>query len=165
MASISTRNQILGLIGWLCVSYIAAAIGAVASIQAKTFYSQLVQPDWAPPSWVFGPVWTILYGMMGIAAWLAWRSDNHRLQRQALALFLLQLVFNGLWSWLFFAWHLGAMAFIDILVLWSLIVATILSFWRVRPIAASLLLPYLLWVSFAAVLNYSIWQLNPEILG
>ena len=80
-------------------------------------------------------------------------------------LFLLQLGFNALWSWIFFAWHLGAMALVDILVLWILIVATLVSFWRVRPLAGSLLIPYLLWVSFASALNYSLWQLNPHVLG
>jgi tryptophan-rich sensory protein len=136
----------------------------VASIQAKSFYSQLAQPEWAPPPWVFGPVWTVLYALMGIAAWLVWRSRGFRANRQALTLFLLQLAFNALWSWLFFAWHLGIMALADVLVLWILIVATLVSFWRVRPLAGALLIPYLLWVSFASALNFSLWQLNPQVL-
>jgi tryptophan-rich sensory protein len=102
---------------------------------------------------------------MGIAAWLVWRSGGFRSNRQALLLFLLQLAFNALWSWVFFAWHLGAMAFADVVVLWILIVATLVSFWRVRPLAGSLLIPYLLWVTFAAALNYTLWQLNPQVLG
>jgi tryptophan-rich sensory protein len=80
-------------------------------------------------------------------------------------LFLLQLVFNALWSWLFFAWNLGVLALADIVVLWILIAATLVSFWRVRPVAGVLLMPYLLWVSFAAILNYSLWQLNPQVLN
>ena len=165
MSSLSKQKQILGLIGWLVVRFAASAVGAVASIQAKSFYSQLAQPDWAPPAAVFGPVWTVLYASMGVAAWLVWRSGGFRSNREALMLFLLQLAFNALWSWLFFAWHLGAAAFADVLVLWVLIVATLVFFWRVRPLAGSLLIPYLLWVTFASALNYSLWQLNPQILG
>jgi len=165
MPSLSKQKLFLGLVGWLVVSFAASAIGAVASIQAKSFYSQLIRPDWAPPSGIFGPVWTILYALMGIAAWLVWCSGGFRHQQQALTLFLLQLAFNALWSWLFFAWHLGAMALADIAILWILIVATLFSFWRVRPLAGGLFIPYLLWVSFASVLNYSIWQLNPQVLG
>ena len=165
MSSLSKQKQILGLGGWLVVSFVASAVGAVASIQAKSFYNQLIQPNWAPPPALFGPVWTSLYAMMGIAAWLVWRSNGFQTNRRALTLFLLQLVFNALWSWIFFAWHLGAMAFAEVLVLWILIVATLVSFWRVRPLAGLLLIPYLLWVTFASALNYSLWQLNPQILG
>ena len=102
---------------------------------------------------------------MGVAAWLVWRSGGFRANRQALMLFLLQLAFNALWSWLFFAWRRGAWALADVLVLWIFIVATLVSFWRVRPLAGAVLTPYLLWVSFASALNYSVWQLNPQILG
>jgi len=163
--TLSKQKQFLGLIGWLIVSFSASAVGAVASIQAKTFYGELVQPSWAPPASVFGPVWSLLYGMMAIAAWLVWRNGGFRANSTALSIFLVQLAVNALWSWLFFAWQLGAWAFVDILFLWVLIVATIVCFWRVRPLAGALLIPYLCWVSFAAFLNYSVWQLNPGILG
>ena len=165
MTSQTTQRQILGLVGWFVVSFAASAIGAVASIQAESFYSQLVQPSWAPPSAIFGPVWTVLYVLMAIAAWLVWRFGGFRANPTALSLFGVQLALNALWSWLFFAWHRGAWAFADIVVLWVLIVATLVSFWRVRPLAGSLIIPYLLWVSFASALNYSVWQLNPQILG
>ena len=161
----SKQTQVMGLLGWFVVSFVASAIGAIASIQAKTFYAQLTQPSWAPPGWVFGPVWTTLFAMMAIAAWLVWRSGGFSSNRTALSLFLLQLVVNALWSWLFFAWHRGGLAFADIILLWILIVATIVTFWRVRPLAGMLLIPYLLWVSFAGGLNYAVWQLNPQILG
>lgn len=161
----SKPKQIMGLVGWLAISFIASGIGAMASMRADSFYGQLVQPTWAPPSSVFGPVWTILYALMGIAAWLVWRAGGFRANRAALTLFLVQLAVNALWSWLFFAWHLGALAFADIVLLWLLIVATLVSFWRVRPLAGALLIPYLLWVSFAAALNFSVWQLNPQVLG
>lgn len=165
MTTMSKQKQISGLIGWFILSFAASAVGAIASIQAKTFYGQLIQPSWAPPGSVFGPVWSLLYGLMAIAAWLVWRNGGFRNNRIALSLFLVQLVVNALWSWLFFAWHLGALAFVDILFLWVLIAATIVFFWRVRPLAGALLVPYLCWVSFATFLNYSVWQLNPAILG
>jgi tryptophan-rich sensory protein len=165
MPPFSKQKQILGLAAWLMVSFAASAVGAVASIHAKSFYSQLVQPGWAPPPGIFGPVWTVLYTLMGIAAWLVWRSGGFGSNRQALTLFLLQLAFNALWSWLFFTWNLGVLAVADILVLWALIMATLVFFWRVRPLAGALLIPYLLWVSFASVLNVSLWQLNPQVLG
>lgn len=159
------RTQFLGLLGWFAVSFAASAVGAVASIQAKSFYGGLAQPAWAPPSAVFGPVWTVLYAMMAIAVWLVWRAGSLRANRTAISLFLAQLALNALWSWLFFAWHHGAWAFVDILALWVLVVATIVTFWRVRPLAGALLVPYLLWISFASALNYAVWQLNPHILG
>jgi tryptophan-rich sensory protein len=165
MAAVAMQRQIVGLVGWLVVSFIAAGIGGAASVQAGPFYTQLVRPDWAPPPSVFGPVWTVLYVLMGIAAWLVWRVGGFRAARFALTLFLAQLALNALWSWLFFGWHRGGLAFADILLLWALIVATLIAFWRISPLAGALLIPYLLWVSFAAVLNYSVWRLNPQVLG
>ncbi len=159
------RKQIVGFVAWLAVSFVAAAIGAAASIQAGPFYTQLVRPEWAPPPALFGPVWTVLYALMGVAAWLVWRVGGFRSARVALVLFLVQLALNALWSWLFFGWHLGGAAFADIVLLWALIVATMVSFWRVKPLAGALLVPYLLWVSFASALNWSVWQLNPQVLG
>jgi len=164
-APLSKTKQIIGLLGWLTICFVAAGIGAMASIRADTFYEQLVQPSWAPPGSVFGPVWSILYAMMGVAAWLVWREAGFRANRAALSLFLVQLAVNGLWSWLFFAWHLGALAFSNIALLWLLILATLVTFWRIRPLAGALLIPYLLWVSFAAALNFAVWQLNPQVLG
>lgn len=161
----SGMKQIIGLVGWLLLGFAAAAIGAVASVQAATFYQQLVQPAWAPPASVFGPVWSVLYALMGIAGWLVWREGGWRRQRGVLTVFVIQLAVNALWSWLFFAWHRGALAFVDIVLLWLLIVATVAGFWRVRPLAGALLLPYLCWVSFAAALNFAVWHLNPQILG
>ena len=158
-------RQFIGLIAWLAVSFIAAAIGAAASVRAGAFYAQLVRPDWAPPPEVFGPVWTVLYALMGISAWMIWRVGGFRAARTALTLFLVQLAVNALWSWLFFGWHLGALAFADIVVLWALVLATLIVFWRLNRWAAALLVPYLLWISFAAALNLAVWQLNPQILG
>jgi benzodiazapine receptor len=162
---LSKAQQIGGLIIWLLISFTVAATGAMASIQAAQFYANMLQPAWAPPAWLFGPVWSALYLMMAVAAWSVWRKGGFSAARVALSLFLLQLVLNALWSWLFFAWHLGALAFIDILIMWVFIVLTIITFKTHNKIAAWLLVPYLAWVSFAAVLNFSVWQLNPAILG
>ncbi|MDA3961730.1 MAG: tryptophan-rich sensory protein [Planctomycetota bacterium] len=165
MAPPSVKRQIIGLGCWLVACFAAAAVGATASVQAKSFYGLLEQPAWAPPPWLFGPVWTALYAMMAIAAWLVWRRGGYRAQPIALSLFVAQLVLNALWSWIFFAWQCGGLALVDIVVLWGLIVATLICFWRARPLAGALLIPYLLWVSFATVLNYALWRLNPEVLG
>ena len=165
MVSKPISKQIAALIGWFVLSFAASAIGAVASLEAKSFYGQLAQPSWAPPAWLFGPVWTVLYALMAIAAWLVWKAGGWRAHRGALAVFIVQLLVNAMWSWLFFAWHHGAYAFVDIVVLWVLIVTTLVTFWRVRPLAGALLVPYLLWVSFAMALNYAVWHLNPQVLG
>ena len=158
-------REIVGLGVWLTVCFAAAAIGGAASIQAGPFYAQLVRPTWAPPSWVFGPVWTALYALMGIAVWLVWRVANSRAVRFAIVLFLVQLILNALWSWLFFGWRQGGLAFADILLLGASLVATLVAFWRIRRLAGALLIPYLLWVIFASALNYSVWQRNPQLLG
>lgn len=165
MQGVSGKRQVLGLVGWLLLVLVAGAIGAAASVQAATFYATLAQPSWAPPATVFGPVWSVLYVLMGIAAWLVWRRGGWAAQRRALTVFVAQLALNALWSWLFFGWHLGAAAMLDIVVLWVLIVVTVAMFWRARPLAGVLLLPYLAWVTFASVLNYAVWQLNPQALG
>jgi tryptophan-rich sensory protein len=165
MQSQPPRNPLLGLIGWLALCYAASAIGAVASMDAREFYAGLVQPDWAPAGTVFGPVWIVLYALMGIAAWLVWRAGGFIRNGNALSLFITQLGLNALWSWLFFAWHTGVWAFADIVLLWLMILAVLVDFWRVRPLAGVLLVPYLAWVGYAAALNFQVWQLNPGVLG
>jgi tryptophan-rich sensory protein len=160
----SPLSQTVGLIGWLAVAFAAAAIGAVASIDAGTFYAQLVRPSWAPPGSVFGPVWSVLYLLMGIAAWLVWREQGADRLRAALTLFVAQLGVNALWSWLFFAWHKGAIAFADVLILLALIAATITAFWRIRRLAGILMLPYFAWVAFASALTWAVWRGNPTLL-
>jgi benzodiazapine receptor len=158
------RDQILGLAGWLALAFAAAAVGAVASVQAVSFYAQLVRPAWAPPASVFGPVWSVLYALMGIAAWLVWRERSANARTVALALFVIQLAANALWSWLFFAWHLGAVAFADVVLLVVLVALTVASFWRVRRLAGAMLIPYLCWITFASALTWSVWQANPTLL-
>ncbi|WP_456267462.1 tryptophan-rich sensory protein [Kushneria sp. AK178] len=165
MPSLTQRQQLFGLAGWLVLAYIAATIGAVASVNAADFYQQLQQPSWAPPAGAFGPVWTTLYALMGIAAWLVWREKPVQNVRSALTLFVVQLALNALWSWLYFVWHLGAVSFAGTVVLWCLILATLIAFWRIKPLAGALLVPYLAWVTLATALTWSTWHLNPQVLG
>ena len=162
MAARSTASQVFGLIGWLLLTFVAAAAGAIASVDAASFYAQLSKPAWAPPAGVFGPVWSVLYTLMGIAAWLVWRSPKST--KPALTLYVVQLNANALWSWLFFGWHRGAFAAMEVLILLALIIGTAIAFLRVSRFAAMLLVPYLLWVGFAAVLTWSVWQRNPALL-
>lgn len=160
----ASRNPTLGLVGWLVLCFSAAAIGGLASANAGDFYTQLTRPGWAPPAWLFGPVWTLLYAIMAVAAWLVWKTQGWRNARSALSLFVVQLAANALWTWLFFVWHLGAMAFAEILLLLLLIATTAVLFRRISTLAGALLLPYLAWVSFASALSYAMWQGNPKIL-
>lgn len=158
-------RQAIGLLGWLLVVFAAAAVGGFASANAGDFYQDLVRPSWAPPGWLFGPVWSVLYVLMGIAAWLVWRARGFAGARSALLVFIVQLAANALWTWLFFVWRQGGLAFAEILVLWALILVTIGLFRQVSTVAGALLLPYLAWVSFASILTLSTWRLNPELLG
>jgi benzodiazapine receptor len=147
-----------GLIGWIAVSFAAAAAGSQAT--DPEWYRSLERPSWAPPGWVFGPVWTALYTMMGVAAWLVWRRGGFGGARVALGLFLVQLAFNAAWSWLFFGMRRADLAFAEIVLLWVLILATAVAFARHTRAAAWLLAPYLAWVAFAAVLNFTLWRLG-----
>ena len=164
MSARSLQAQLAGLAGWLLVCFAAAALGSIASIDAASFYAALTRPSWAPPAWLFGPVWSVLYAAMAVAAWLVWRTGQNRAARPALGLFLAQLAVNALWSWLFFAWRLGGLAFADVVLLWVLIAATIVAFWRIRPLAGALLIPYLAWVTFASALTWTLWTSNPRFL-
>ena len=158
----SLSSQWVGLLGWLLAAFAAGAVGAIASVDAASFYAQLSKPPWAPPGWVFGPVWSALYALMGVAAWLVWRSPGSK--GVALGLFGVQLAANALWSWLFFAWHRGALAAVEVLVLLALIVATGAAFWRTSRLAALLFVPYVLWVSFASALTWAVWRSNLGLL-
>lgn len=165
MNATANTGALKGLALSLLVTFLAAGLGSIASLQAGTFYQQLALPDWAPPGDVFGPVWTVLYALMAVAAWLAWRAAGSvAAARTALTLYLVQLAANALWSWLFFGWHMGGAALADLVLLWLLIGATTFAFWRIRPLAGALMLPYWTWVTFAGFLNYATWQLNPQVL-
>ena len=159
------KRQALGLVGWVAASFAAGGLGAVASANAGAFYGALTQPGWAPPAWLFGPVWSVLYILIAVSAWLVWRRHAFSGASGAFLLFVAQLLANALWTWLFFRWHLGAAALAEILVLWLLIAATALAFWRLERLAALMLVPYLAWVTFAAALTFSLWRLNPLVLA
>ncbi|HSL70227.1 MAG TPA: TspO/MBR family protein, partial [Longimicrobiales bacterium] len=113
---------------------------------------------------VFGPVWSILYATMAIAAWLVVGALGWPRARGPMMLYGLQLALNAVWSWLFFRWRLGGAAFIDVLALLAVLLFTVRAFWRARPLAGALMLPYLAWVAFAATLTYAVWQRNPNVL-
>jgi tryptophan-rich sensory protein len=161
---VTKTKSVLGFAACLAIAFAAAAIGAIASIRAAEFYRELVRPTWAPPASVFGPVWTVLYSSMAVASWLVWRSPAPG-RTIALTAYVLQLALNALWSWLFFAWHDGRWAFVEVIALWGFILLTIVLFWRVSRAAAILLLPYFLWVSFASCLTFAVWRLNPQHLA
>lgn len=148
----------LALLAWLVVSFSAALVGS--RFLPGEWYASLAKPSWTPPNGVFAPAWSLLYTLMGIAAWLAWRRAGWRTGAPALGLFLLQLALNALWSFVFFGLHRPGLAFLEIAVLWVAILATLVRFWRVTPGAGILFLPYLAWVSFAACLNFALWRMN-----
>ncbi len=148
----------------LGVTGAAAAVGAIASVRAGEFYQQLSKPVWAPPGEVFGPVWSVLYVLMAIAAWLVVRALGWPRARPAMALYIVQLELNALWTWVFFRWRMGSVAFAEILLLWALVVLTVVAFWQAQRLAGVLMLPYLAWVTFATALTYDVWQRNPGVL-
>jgi tryptophan-rich sensory protein len=158
-------RQALALAIALAVTFAAASLGGLGSADAGGFYGELSRPPWAPPGWLFGPVWAVLYTLMALAAWLVWRTAGLPRAAPALLLYGLHLLPNALWSWFFFAWRDGLAALIDISVLWLLIAATMALFWRIHRLAAVLLAPYLCWASFAAALTLSLWLRNPQSLG
>jgi tryptophan-rich sensory protein len=151
--------RLLALAGWIALCLAAGGIGAVVS-GPDEWYRALNKPTWNPPAWVFGPVWTTLYVMMGVAAWLVWLRRARPGAPLALVLFAIQLALNAAWSWIFFGGHQIGAAFAELLLLWAALVATLLAFRRVRPAAAWWLVPYWAWTSFAAVLNGTLWWLN-----
>jgi benzodiazapine receptor len=155
------RGSWTSFVPFIVVCFTAAAIGAIFTTRSvNTWYVQLRRPEWTPPNWVFGPVWTILYMMMAVSAWLVWRSSTLSETGAALALFGMQLVLSFLWSVVFFGLRRIGAAFGEILILWTMIVATAVAFLPISLLAAWLLIPYLLWVMFASYLNFRIWQMN-----
>jgi len=154
------KTTVLALLGWLALSFAAGFVGS--RFTPSQWYEQLVKPTWTPPNAVFAPVWSVLYIMMGISAWLVWRRGDFNQVVTPLTLFIVQLVLNALWSYFFFGLHRPALALFDIVVLSIVIIFTMVMFWRVSPLAGALFIPYLAWVTFASFLNFSIWRLNPR---
>jgi benzodiazapine receptor len=155
-------SDIVSLVVAVVIPLVVGGLGGAATAPAiPTWYEGLNKPPWNPPNWVFGPVWTALYILMGVAAWLVWRQgwDNPQVQ-VALTIFGVQLLLNLFWSLIFFGWRSPSWAALEIVVLWGFILATTALFYRVESVAGLLLIPYQLWVTFAAVLNVTVWQLN-----
>ncbi|MDX2472165.1 MAG: TspO/MBR family protein [Candidatus Krumholzibacteria bacterium] len=137
-----------------------AAGGVGSRFMPGEWHASLVKPSWNPPNTVFAPVWSTLYILMGIAAWLVWRKVGFSGGRTVLGLFIAQLVLNSLWSYLFFGLHEPGIAFVEIVILWLVILVVTIGFWRISVPAGTLLLPYLCWVGFASLLNLQLWRLN-----
>jgi tryptophan-rich sensory protein len=149
------------LVAWLGLCFTVAGVsGSWTAEEVRGWYRTLARPAIAPPNWVFGPVWTLLYALMAIAAWRVWMADPSQLRNWGMALFLAQLALNFAWSWIFFRQHALGAALAEVVVLWVAIGATTLVFGRVSPAAAWLMTPYLAWVTFASVLNGAFWRLN-----
>lgn len=156
-------RDVLRLVVSIVVSQLAGGLGAIFTTPAiPTWYASLNKPAFNPPNTVFFPVWTTLYTLMGIAAFLVWRKGLHeRRVRVALGIFVIQLVLNLAWTIIFFGLYSLFGAVVAIVFLWIAIVINIVAFWRISKPAGALLIPYALWVSFAGLLNYSVWMLNP----
>lgn len=160
-AAAARHSQYWSLAGMLVVTLLVGAVGSYVTAPAiPTWYAGLVRPSIAPPNWVFGPVWTTLFLMMAVAAWLVWRLPPSSKRRTALVLFALQLGLNMAWSLLFFGLGRIELALIEVVVLLTAIVATAVAYAGLSRPAALLMLPYIAWVSFAAVLNFEFWRLN-----
>jgi len=155
-------SNFLKLVIAIVVAELAGVIGSVFTVASiPTWYATLQKPSLSPPSWIFGPAWTTLYALMGIAAFLIWKSGWEKKEiKKALGVFGIQLFLNAIWSIIFFGLHNPFWAFVEIIILWLAILWTITAFYKISRPTAYLLLPYILWVSFAAYLNYSIWMLN-----
>lgn len=153
-------RSLLALLGFALAVAVAAVIGGLASSSAGDVYGQLIQPGWAPPSWLFSPVWTALYVLIAVAGWLVWRRAGVSGARVAMTLFVLQLALNAAWPPLFFAAEMRLAAFIEIIVLLAVVTAMIAAFARISRPAAALMVPYWVWVAYASALNFSLWHVN-----
>jgi tryptophan-rich sensory protein len=149
---------VLGLAAFVTLCFGVSVLGGRAVVAAlPDWYAALRKPAWTPPGWVFGPVWTLLYPLVAVAGWLAWREGRARVGP---LVYLLQLALNAAWPWFFFGERRVDLALACVVALWIAILATVLVFWRVSRTAAVLMLPYLAWVGFAAALNHAIWRLS-----
>lgn len=152
--------SVIVLMGFIGACLLAATTGA--TFRPGDWYEQLKKPSWRPPNWVFAPAWAILYLTIAVSGWLVWRTSGFAGAAAPLSIYLLQLGLNAAWSAIFFGMRRPDLAFVEIILLWLSIVATIAAFHPVNAAAAWLLLPYLAWVTFAAVLNFTVWRMNPR---
>ena len=155
-----SASSLLALFGSIAACFLAAMTGAF--FRPGEWYERLKKPSWRPPNRLFAPVWTVLYVMIAVSGWLVWREAGFAGAALPLAVYALQLVFNAAWTPLFFGLHRPDLGFVDIVLVWSSIVATIVLFTPIHLAAALLLLPYLAWVTFATALNFTVWRLNPS---
>ena len=155
------KNKYFSLVLFILICYLAAFLGSIATFSSvSSWYTTINKPTFSPPNWIFGPVWTTLYTLMGISMWIIYlEKEKINIKNQSF-FFFIQLFFNSIWSYLFFYLKNPLYGLIDIIFLWILILLTIISFWKVNKKAAILLIPYILWVSFAGFLNFMIWKLN-----
>jgi tryptophan-rich sensory protein len=155
------RADWISLVVFVAACLLIGVAGGIATgSSVTTWYVGLSKPSWNPPDWVFGPVWTVLYVMMGVSVWLVWRRRHEAETRVGMVLFGLQLILNAAWSAIFFGMQQPGWAAAEVVALWLSIMATIVAFARISKPAAWLLVPYLAWVSFASVLNFTIWRMN-----
>jgi translocator protein len=152
------RSGLIGLMVWQVLSFATGWVGS--RFMPDEWYVALVKPSWTPPGAVFAPVWTLLYLLMALAAWLVWLRAGIVRAGAALSLFVAQLVLNALWSYLFFGLHQVGMALVDVVVLWFMILVVLVLFWKIDRRAGAIMVPYLVWVGFASCLNFAIWRLN-----
>lgn len=157
-------SNYIALGAWILGTSTAAVSGAVTAKAAQAFYGELRKPSWAPPPWLFGPAWSVLYVLMAVAAWRVWRDYGFAGARAELLLYFVQLAFNAAWSWFFFVKRSGRAATIEVSFLLTAVIATMVAFALRDPIAGLLFVPYVLWVSFATALTVSVWKRNPSLL-
>ena len=156
-------SSILGFLGFVAACFAVASSGAF--FRPGEWYQRLKKPWWNPPNWLFAPAWTILYVTIAVAGWLVWREVGFAGAKWALAVYGLQLIFNAAWSALFFGMRRPDLAFGEVLLLWVSILGTIMAFYPIHAGAAWLMAPYLGWVTFAAILNLSVWRMNVEVIA
>jgi translocator protein len=156
-----SRSNIIKLVVSLLLPLSVGAVAGMFTSQAvPTWYASLNRPSFSPPNWIFGPVWTSLYILLGISFFLIWKEETSKKRNQAIKVFLIQMFLNFSWSFLFFYFNLIGIALLEIILLWISIAAMIYLFYKIKPAAAYLNIPYLLWVSFAAILNAGYYSLN-----
>jgi benzodiazapine receptor len=159
-------RSLIGLAVSMGLCFGAGFLGSVFTTPSiPTWYAGLAKPSWTPPAWIFGPAWSVLYGMMALALWLIWRRGGVAMAKVPIVLFMVQLVLNVLWSLLFFGLRMPGVAFAEIVLLWLAILATMITFWRLNSTAGLLLFPYLIWTAFAGALNFALWHMNAGSMG
>jgi tryptophan-rich sensory protein len=156
------KRAVMGLVVSVALALLVGWLGSMwTTPEIPGWYRTLAKPSWTPPNWVFGPVWTALYVMMAVAAWLIWKPQGFAGAPLPLGIYAVQLALNLAWTGIFFAMRQPGPAFAEIVLLWCAILITTRQFWRRQAVAGFLLVPYLIWVTYAAALNFALWRMNP----